>query len=815
MDVLLQDLRYALRGLLKNPGFALLTVLTLALGIGANTAIFSVVDGVVLRPLGYPEPRRLMFITSQFPGLGFDQFWVSAPEFLEFNERNHSFETVGAYTVRAANLGADVPSRPVTAIVTHQLMPALGVPPLRGRAFTREDTLPNAEDVAILSYELWQRSFGGDSGALNKVVDVDGVKTRIVGIMPRGYDVHDQKVELWLPLTLDPVNPGNRGGHYLYLIGRLKPSVTLAQSRADLETLLANWKDIAPNNHVPNTTGHRLRIDALQDDIVGGVKTALWILQGVVGFVLLIACANLANLLLARADSRQKEFAVRTALGAGRARMLRQFLTEGIVLSTIGGALGVGLAGAGLRVLLAANPNSIPRASEITIDPPVLVFTLLVAVLTGMLFGVAPMLQVTQRSLNVSLKEAGARATAAGAKARTRGALVMAEVALAVVLVIGAGLLLRSFWNLMSVDAGFNRSHLTTFRLVLPNALYQEARARAGFFERLLERVRAIPGVQGAAAMTGLPPRRQVNANDTAFEGVPGPPDGPIQNVDYYQTVTADYLQTMGIPVVNGRGFTAADATGTPVVMINEALAKVFYPQQNPIGRRVQAFFRRNDNPWLTIVGVVKDVKQGGVEGKTGTELYFLAAQLPAIANVGPGNMNVVVRSALPYEQVAPNLRAIVREMDPTLPIVSMRTMDEVFAESVARPRFLMQLLSIFAALALLLAAVGTYGILSYSVTERRHEIGIRMALGASRESVLRLVMTQGLRLTLAGLVLGVAGALALTRVMRTLLFNVKPSDPLTIVAVAAFIAAVAAAACFVPARRATQVDPMRVLRQE
>jgi hypothetical protein len=475
-----------------------------------------------------------MFITSQFPGLGFDQFWVSAPEFLEFGQRNRSFDTVGAYTVRAANLGTDVPSRPVTALVTHELMPALGVPPIRGRMFTREDTLPNAEDVAILSYELWQRSFGSHENALGTILDIDGVKTRIVGVMPRGYDVHDQKVELWLPLTLDPVNPGNRGGHFLYLIGRLKPGVTIALARSDLETQLVNWKNVAPNAHVPNTTGHRLRIDPLQDDVIGSVKTALLILQGVVGFVLVIACANLANLLLARADSRQKEFAVRTALGAGRHRMIRQFLTEGVVLSVIGAAIGAFLASAGLRVLLAANPNSIPRSADIVVDPLVLAFTL-----------------------------------------------------------------------------------------------------------------------------------------------------------------------------------------------------------------------------------------------------------------------------------------AIVRSMDPTLPLVNMRTMEDVFAASIARPRFLMQLLAIFAALALLLAAVGTYGILAYSVTERRQEIGIRMALGASRGSVLGLVMGQGLKLTLAGLVIGLGGALALTRLMRTLLFNVRPTDPVTLASVAAFIAVVAIAACFLPARRATLVDPMRVLRQE
>jgi predicted permease len=813
METFLQDFRYALRGLRKSPGFAALTVVTLALGIGANTAIFSVVNGVVLRPLGYPAPDRLMFITSQFPGLGFDQFWISAPEFLEFRDRNQAFESVGAYNVRAANLGTEVPSRPVTALITHDLMTALGVPPIRGRPFTREDTLPNAEDVAILSHQLWRSAFAADEGVLGRVVDIDGVKTRIVGVTPPGYDVHDQKVELWLPLTIDPANPGGRGSHFLYLVGRLKPGVTLGQARADLETLLLNWATVAPKSHVPNPKGHRFRIDPLQDDIVGGVTTALWILQGAVGFVLLIACANLANLLLARAESRQKEFAVRTALGAGRARMLRQFITEGVVLSLIGGALGVALATVGLRALLAANPNSIPRSAEVALDPAVLVFTLLVAVATGLIFGLTPLLHFTQRGMNVSLKEAGARTTAGAAKARMRSALVMAEVALAVVLVVGAGLLLRSFWNLMNVDAGFDRSRLTTFRIVLPGAIYSDPQRRASFFRDLVDRVRTLPGVQSAAAMTGLPPLRNVNANDTAFENVPGPPDGPPQNVDYYQTVTADYLDTMGIPVVEGRGFTEVDRTGGPVAMVNETLAKLFYPGQSAVGRRLRP--GGPNLPWFNIIGVVKDVKQGGMDAETGTELYLLAEQLPRIAGFGTGNMNVVVRSALPFESLAPTLHQTVRAMDPTLPVVGMMTMEDVIGESVARPRFLMLLLAIFAGLALLLAAVGTYGILSYSVTERSHEIGIRMALGASRGTVLGMVMTQGLKLTLAGLAVGIAGAIGLTRLMQSLLFNVAPTDPLTMGAVSVFIAGVAAVACFVPARRATRVDPMLVLRQE
>jgi putative ABC transport system permease protein len=815
MEILRHDLVYAIRNLRKSPGYTAVTVLTLALGIGANTAIFSVVNGVLLKPLPYPQPDRLVFISSQFPALGFDQFWVSAPEFVEFRDRNRSFEGVGAYRAGAVNLGTeDQPRRVNSAIVTAELMPALGVGPIRGRPFTREDTLPGAEDVGILSHEIWRSAFAGDESAVGRVVRIDGVPTRIVGIMPPGYDVHDEKVEVWLPLTLDPANPGNRGGHFLYLVGRLRDGVSLGQARSELDTMLAGWPKLNPGVHVPNPEGHRLRYDPLQEDLVGSLRTALWVLQGAVGFVLLIACANLANLLLARAESRQKEFAVRTALGAGRWRLLRQFLTEGVVLALLGGAVGTALGYAGLRAMLAANPESLPRAAEITIDPAVLAFTIVISILTGLLFGMAPLLQLRERVVTVSLKESGQRSTAGAGRAMVRSGLVMAEVALAVVLVIGAGLLLRSFWNLMTVDAGFNRSRLITFGLVLPTASYQQPQSRVDFFRRLTDSLRAVPGVQGAAAMQGLPPYRLVNANDTDFEGYTSPEEGPFENVDYYQVVTQEYLATMGIPVLEGRDFTPADATAGAVVLVNETLAKTFYKGSNPIGKRLRRGFGDN-SPWLTIVGVVRDVKQGGVDQKTGTEIYFLAEQAPRVFNGAPGSMNIVLRTALPLEAVSSNIRKTVQAMDGSLPIVRLRTMEDVFAESVARPRFLAQLLGLFAGLALALAAIGTYGVLAYSVSERRKEIGIHMALGASRADVLAMILGQGLRLTVVGLIVGLGAAFGLTRMLQAQLFNVKPTDPATIAIVVAFIGTVALIACYLPASRATRVDPMVVLRDE
>jgi predicted permease len=629
--------------------------------------------------------------------------------------------------------------------------------------------------------------------------------------MPAGYDVHDQKVQVWLPLTLDPANPGGRGGHFLYLVGRLKPGVSIENARADLERLLENWAQLNPKTHVPDQKNHRLRFDGLQDDMIGTIRNSLWVLQGAVGFVLLIACANLANLLLARAESRQREFAIRSALGAGRGTILRQFLTEGVVLSLIGGAFGAALGYFALKALLAADPDGIPRSAEIALDPIVLVFTVLVSIVTGLLFGTAPLFGLRQQAVTMALKESGQRSTASAGRTRLRSALVAAEVALAVVLVIGAGLLLRSFWNLTAVDAGFNRGGLATFGLVLPATTYGTPQSRTDFFTRLNGQLGRIPGVKATAAMTGLPPFRQVNANDTDFEGYESPAEGPFENVDYYQTVTVDYLKTMGIPLRDGRDFAEGDRTGHPVALVNETLVKTFYKDQSPVGRRLRLGF--NDQaPWFTIIGVVKDVKQGGLGSRTGTELYLLADQGPRFA---PRSMNFVVRSELPFASVAPQIRRVVQSMDATLPIVRLRTMDDVFGASLSRPRLLAQLLGTFAGLALLLAAVGTYGILAYTVSERRKEIGIHMALGATRGNVLGRILGQGLKLTGAGLVVGLAAAAGLTRLLQTQLFNVTPTDPATIASVSAFIAAVALVACYIPAARATRVDPMVVLRDE
>jgi predicted permease len=827
MHQLIQDFRHATRSLARVPGFTLIAVLTLALGIGANTAIFSVINGVILRPLPYPKPDQLIYINSQFPSLGFSQFWMDPVEFLEFRERNQSFQRVGAYSTGAVNVGTDAsPQRVTSAIVSDGFFETFGIAPIQGRTFTADETVPNSPLVGILSYEIWQTAFGGHP-VVGTQVQIDGVPRTIVGVMPPAFDVHDQGVKVWLPLRLDPAQiPQYRGSHYLYLIGRLKEGVSLQQARAELETLLANWPAADGSDpgaaagapgfvHTPNTKLHRIQYAGLQADMIGSIGKALWILQAAVVVVLLIACANLANLLLMRAETRQKELALRAALGAGRGRLVRLFMTESLVLSISGAVAGVGLAFVGLRTLVAAGASSIPRSGAITMDRTVFAFTLLLGVTCGLVFGLAPLLHLSTNSLGMALREAGSRTTGIAARNKLRRALVVTEMALAVTLVIGAGLLLRSFWNLMNVDAGFDRSNLSTFSIALPTRVYTDSIRRVAFFDNLIGQIATVPGVQAAAVMSGLPPRRQVNANDTQFEGFTPKPNGvgPQANVDYYQYSSANYFSTMKIPIVQGRSFGPSDGPlSPPVVLINEATARIYYPNESPIGHRLKP---GGDTVWFTIVGVAKDVKQGGVDSKTGTELYIDFEQSPHAEGFGLANMNVVIRSTLNKATLAPALRRIVGVLDPTLPIVQYRGMDEVFAESIARPRFLANLLGVFATVALLLSAIGTYGVLAYTVTERRREIGIRMALGASAKGVLVMVLRQGLTLAVVGLVIGLGAAAAFTRVASTLLFGVKPTDPLTFAAVGLFMLLVAAAASIVPARRATRVDPLVALRAD
>jgi putative ABC transport system permease protein len=816
MAALRRELQQAGRALRRAPGFAVIAILTIGLGIGANSAIFSVVNGVVRKPLGYPQPERLMFITSQFPRLSFDKFWVSPPEYFDYKQHTRAFSDVAAYQTNALNVSdGEQPERVNAVFVTANMFSVLGVRPQRGQVFTPEQDRPNADPVVILSDELWRRTFGADPAIVGRPIDVQGLKRTVVGVMPPGFDLHDAKAQLWAPIGLDPTAQ-NRGNHRLYLVGRLANGVTPAQADGELRSMLRQWGEWWPNTHVPNDSTHRLQMEPLQDEVVGGVRRALWVLQGAVALVLLISCANVANLLLARAEARHKEFAVRAALGAGRGRILRQFTMEGVVISVLGAAVGLGLAYGGLKALLRANPDSIPRAGEVALDPAVLAVTVAVALGTGLLFGLAPLLHMGMATVATAIREGGTRATHGAARNRVRHALVVGEIALAVTLTIGAGLLIRSFANLTSVDPGFSPEGRVTFGLVLPQATYPDSMRAAQFFGDLARRLEQIPGVQSVGAMRGLPPSRPVNADDIGIEGYnPGnDPRLPAANVDYDQQVTAGYFETMGIPMKQGRAFNAGDAIGAPVAVVNEAFVRRFYPNQAPLGRRVRPCCG-DRVPWFTIVGVARDVKQKGLDVDAGSELYYNFEQSARIVGFTPRSMNLVLHTRRPLEAIAPAIRRAVHDMDPSLPIVQMRTMDEVVGASVTRQRLVSLLLGIFALVALALAAIGTYGILAYMVTERQREIGIRMALGAGPGRVGQLVLGRGLGIAGVGVVLGLAGALGLSRLVASLLYGVKPSDPATFGVVASVIALVSVAACLVPIRRARSVDPLTVMRGE
>ena len=633
----------------------------------------------------------------------------------------------------------------------------------------------------------------------------------------------DYRPEIWLPLAINDINRQSRANHYLNLIGRLKDGVTVQSAQAELNTLMENWgervgvkpgPDAAGHVFYPykDGDGHLLQMKPLQEQIVGGVSRAIWVLQAAVGLVLLIACANLANLLLARAQTREREFALRTVLGAGSGRLFRQLMTEGVLLSTAGGALGLLFARLGMYALAQAYPASLPRTNDISVDRLVLLFSFSVSVATGLIFGLVPLLHKRARGLADGLKESRSKGSIGGARHQLRRGLVIGEAALALMLVISAGLLVRTIYNINRIDAGFDRSRLTTFSLTLPQATYLLPSSRLRTFQPLLEKLRAVPGIQGATAMSGLPPDRPLNEASIRVENYTSHPGGPTENADYLQYVFADYFETMDIPILSGRSFGPTDTESSGlVVVVNETFAKAFWEGQDPIGRRVRLDIT-DQAPWWTVIGVAKDVKQGGVDRKTGSEVYVFLPQKPRNTFQ---SMNVVLRTNLPVEALAQNIENVVHQVDRAVPVTRFREMNAVFADSVQRPRLLAELVAVFAVLALLLAAIGTYGVLSFVVTERRREIGIRLALGADRRNVLGHIMKEGLLLTSIGVAAGLIGAFATNRLMVSLLFGVRPTDTTTVTTATMTIALVAAAACWLPAWRASRLDPNAVLRDE
>ena len=819
MSRIWQDIRFGLRSWRSAPGFTITAILCLALGIGATTAIFSVVNAVLVRPLPYKNPDGLARIYTEFPTFpngGLPRFWVSGPEFLDMRRDLRSWETIDAWRTGGFNIaGATQPVRVTGSGVSGSLMPTLGIAPVLGRVITPDDDKPTSPLTVVISSGLWKSAFGGDANVIGRETMLDGEKATIIGVMPQGFAFPPGELDatqLWEPLRLDPAKPGNRGGHNWNLVGRLKPGVTIEQARSESQSMVNAAGAIATKGgpHSFHPKFHTVVMYPLHSEVARNVRPALLMLLGAVGFVLLIACVNVANLLLARAEARRHEVAIRGALGAGRWRLAQQFATEGVLLSMVSAMLGMGIAVLGLRVIQLTNAGAIPRAGEINVDWNVLLFTIAVAFLTGLVFGMAPVLSLLVGDFNRHLRETAANTTGSGTAAVFRRFLVAGELALALVLLIGCGLMVRAFWKLQKVEAGFDPGHVLSMNVELPDATYKNPEDKDAFWTRLVERMQQIPGVQAAAVSYGLPPLRSPNMNDTKIEGFQKREGGPIENVDFYQIVSQKYFQTMGIRLMDGRLFDARDSKGAPdVAIVNRAFADAFWPNQNPIGRRVQP---GEDGPWCTIVGVVENTKNAGIDQPAGTELY-----LPYDQKQGEGTsrMNVLLRTSGNPLDLMGTVRKEIQSLDGSLPIAKVRTMEEVVSEAQSRPRFLTILLSLFSTLAFAIAVIGIYGVISYSVARRTKEFGVRMALGAQAPDVLKLVMRQGLTIAAMGIGAGLVAALIFTRFMARVLYQVGTTDPATYLAVTLALVAVALIASYIPARRATQVDPATTLHYE
>lgn len=819
MGTLWQDVVFALRMMRKNVGFTTAAVLCLMLGIGATTGIFTVVNAVLLQPLPYAHPERLIRIYTEFPTFpngGLHRFWASGPEFLDLRRDTHSWATLDAWISGGVNLAGEAePVRVTAAYVSGGLLESLGVAPISGRLIAPSDDVPGVNVVADISYGTWQAEFAGDPNIVGRETRLDGKKCTIIGVMPKGFQFppgEQDPAQVWSALQLDPANPGGRGSHNYYLLGRLKPGVTPVEAQGELASLVQSYGESrAPHTHSFDPKNHTIVSYPLQAEVVSSVRPALLMLLGAVGFVLLIASVNVANLLLARAEARRREIAIRGALGASMARLARQFVTEGILLAFCGGSLGVALAYGGVRLVQLTNAGGIPRADEIAMDWRVLLFTLVTSVVTGVLFGLAPLAPLIVSGISESLKDTAGSTTAAAGAQFFRRALVAGELAMALVLLIGCGLMMRAFWKLQEVHTGLNADDVITMQVSLPSGTYADKAKIEDLWTRFAVRVDQIPGVQSAALVSGLPPLRAPNMDDTEIEGFVYKEGGPLQNVDFEQAVSKGYFTTMGIRLMDGRLFDDRDVEGAPdVAIINKTMAMTFWPHQNPIGRRV-----RPDKDWCTIIGVVDDVKNAGLDRPAGTELYLPFRQTTAI-NASLLGMYLVLRprGGDPHALVGA-VREQLSGLDPTLPLADVRLMEDVLSRAQARPRFLTLLLSLFSAVALAIATVGIYGVVSYSVARRTKEFGLRMVLGAQSSHVLGLVLKQGAGMIGIGVAIGLVLALFLTRLMATLLFGVPPTDLATFASVTVVLFLVALAACYIPARRATQVDPIQTLRYE
>lgn len=804
LDVLILDLRYGVRLLARSPGFAAVAVLALALGIGANSAMFSVIHGVLLRPLPYPDAGRLAMVFRHFARSNFPHGTLCLADYVDWRAGNHAVEDPAVFTRKRFDLtGTSEPEEVSGAAVTAGFFSALRVRPLLGRVFRPGEDGQSAQRLAILSEDLWRRRFGGNPAAIGGTITVDGNPWTIVGVIRADFHFPRKDSELWTNLLFEP--PKRRGPFFYYGLARLRPGVTLAQAQTETNAI-ARRIELAD----PRTSQLTFPVVPLREAIVADSRPALLVLFGAVSLVLLIAAVNVANLLLARATVREREMAVRLGLGAGRARLLRQLLTESALLAVTGGAVGVAVAAGGIELLRMWNPANLPRIQEIHLDTSVLAFTLLVSLLTGVLFGLAPALQSSRAGLAGSLKEGGRGNTASAARRRTRAALVVSEIALSLLLLAGAALFLRSFVLLQQVKTGLvPPDRILTMQISPSAAKYRDDKISIAFYERLLERVRRLPGVEYAATSDSLPPDREGNADTYVIAGRPLGP-GELNPIVSAPQVSRDYFRTLGIPLLAGRFFDQRDRQGSPpVAIISEAMARRDFAGQNPLGQRIKESGPELGGPYMEIVGVVGNTRYLGLSSPLAAAYYQPAAQS------GGQRQFLAVRSAAAAASLAPLLRREIQSLDRDVVASHVATMEQALADSVAQPRFRTFLLAAFAAAAVLLAAIGIYGVIAYSVAQRTHEIGVRMALGARRSDVLRLVVGQGANLALAGIGLGLAGALALTRVLASLLFAVSATDPLIFAIVSLLLGAVALAASFVPARRAAFIDPHVALKYE
>ena len=814
MNTFWQDIRYAIRGLVRNPGFALVTVVTLALGIGANSAIFSVVNTVLLKPLPYRNPSGLVKVWTRFTGIGLpnDQNWFSPPEFRDLSEQNRSFSAVSVLSPSTFNLGlgGGNPQSVTGAAVSPALFAILGINPRLGRTFLPEEAQQGRDRVVILGYGLWQRGFGGDPQVIGKEVIIDGRGCQIIGVMPKGFD-YPSPSELWMPQVFVPADfaPDNRGNHGYEVLARLKPGVSLAEARQAMAALSKSI--IEQHREYPyQRFGFALLLHPLLEETVSDVKTSLWVLMGAVGFVLLLVCANVAGLLLVRSTARQKEIAIRVALGAGTRRIIRQLLCESLVLSLFGGLLGLLLTPLLLQLIVSLSATALPRVVSTQIDLGALVFTFFVAVGTGILFGLAPALEAGRGLYHETLKEGGRSSSEGRTSQRLRRLFVVAEAGLAVLLLAGSGLLLRSFVKLLAVDPGFRPEGVLTMQVSLPNATYAKPEQQRAFFQELVSRVEHLPSVEAAGAISDLPLSGPGNSGTATVDSRAVPADQASPETDY-RAVTPGYFQAMGISLISGRYFDERDTDSAPPVgIIDETMASTYWPNQDPVGQRIKLGGVGSKQPWMTIVGVVRHVHYRTLEARSRVQLYWPEAQRPT------GFMSLAIRtSTADPRSLAPAVERLVLGIDPQQPVDHVLTMQEVMADSLARRRLTLTLLGIFAGGAMLLAALGIYGVTAYMVTQRQQEIGLRMALGASRTAVLRLVIRQGMSLLAAGLAAGLVLSFALMWVLSSLLFAVRPYDPVSLAAAAAALALVALLACSIPAWRATRVDPLVALRYE